>query len=526
MLEDNRRVFIGVHDPSEDPAAGEIPNKPLTIDDVARMFGSGDYHFKINDKDANNQPICNCNLLGRGPLADFNTYPPILDIGVIDPAHPSNATYIKQMKAKKNWGSEEEEKKTMEQVDKLLDRLDRANERLYKSREHDRSSSDEGRAAEVVAHGAKRALDLVADAASRTSGGGDSGIQTFVGVATALAELLKSTKGEPGQLETIMAVYQKASDAERQVLTAQLDMMREELRASREERKQDQVNRNPAVTGEPDDPFKNLRQLAELREIFQDTFQPGSQRSSKFNWFEALAPMAMQVISPLAQAATYYFQAQAARSSGQAPPPPPDISQQPGMNPAQLPQPQGQTPNPQGQQDFQQFMAELTPRILRFINDPERSGADFADFFLDWQGDATYDQLTQIAPTPQESVEAVLMQLRTYEPLWRNLASREQYVRQFLYEFLTAFDEATDQEPAPGPQAMPNGHDPMAGTVAPESQVTMGSSGSVPGTTGPPPGWQPNHESTFGPDATPAPRARTKGGRKKTSATPSKSRGT
>jgi hypothetical protein len=85
-------------------------------------------------------------------------------------------------------------------------------------------------------------------------------------------------------------------------------------------------------------------------------------------------------------------------------------------------------------QKYHGFISVIANSLTTHLNDPEKDGYDFAEWFIAGNGRLMYDQVKTISP------DDLLGALRTYTPLWQVIGGAEDKVKQFVGEFLTVDD--------------------------------------------------------------------------------------
>jgi hypothetical protein len=161
------------------------PDAPFESDDwemeILHRWGSGNYHFKLNDVGADGipaKPICMCSVT----RLDNPDYPPVRDIRLIDMSHPDNASYIAKMRlqgvqfpgdeVQQTVQQEEDDMANVAAVEKLADtvvQMARDNTRNNQQQPAAPAAPDVqglagAKAVESVAQGAKQGMDIIAEA--------------------------------------------------------------------------------------------------------------------------------------------------------------------------------------------------------------------------------------------------------------------------------------------------------------------------------------------------------------------------
>jgi hypothetical protein len=165
------------------------PDAPFESDDwemeILHRWGSGNYHFKLNDVGAEGIPakqICMCNVT----RLDNPDYPPVRDIRLIAMDHPDNQSYIAKLRLQgvqfpgdETQGTiqqEEDEMANVAAVEKLADtvvQMARDNTRNNQQPQQAASPDVQGlagaKAVESVAEGAKQGFAIMSEAIKKAN---------------------------------------------------------------------------------------------------------------------------------------------------------------------------------------------------------------------------------------------------------------------------------------------------------------------------------------------------------------------
>lgn len=190
---------------------GPLSDPFETLDEVYQRYGSGDYYFMLSDSGIPNKPetrktICICYLSG---IRDFDTFPPVLDIGDLVLEDPKNRSYIEWRKRKglpiPGVRSDQEEQDDMSNnaVQQLTGALgDVTNKLVEMAGKTSRESATpiqpappatDSAAVNVMAQAAASAIDMMAGAANRATAAqtaqGDP-VANFTRMTAAIRELI------------------------------------------------------------------------------------------------------------------------------------------------------------------------------------------------------------------------------------------------------------------------------------------------------------------------------------------------
>lgn len=447
MLEGYRKVDKLVGEPDQ----GERDAKPLTLLDILHRYGSGDYHFKINDSGAGSKQVAQCNLVGRSELRDWEAHPPLLDMEGVDVADTANKTFVVRMRQRRGiWGNGEEGEADMEATRAVQDMAMRM---LDMAEKGGRSGSDaDGKAAEIMAQAAKSGIELVRGEAERARQAGESHGAGSLEIITGVINLVKEMRPPDNTTATLMEALNRASDRERAALQSQMDFMAKMMEAQSARAAQEQ----------PKGPLDNLKELAAMRDVLKELGLGGRGASRGSDWAElipVLAPIAENLLTGLSQIGV----ALASRSAGAGMGSTGQQHQQAGAGPfGGSPGPgngQGQINSPGGSQDARsapagaqggmgsmeapdplamlqqpatavEYFQQIQRPFLRMLNSGLEGGGDFAQWLADWKDEEHVIALARLG------VETLWKVYNAYPPLAEEIRSRPQMTGTFLSEFV------------------------------------------------------------------------------------------
>lgn len=425
-----------------DPAQGEehMMAKPLTLQDVLRRWGSGSYSFRLNDAGAprSQKEVCMCVLEGKAQLNDYDHFPPVVDIAKVDPDNPANASYVKSMKARTNWDSDEEREETMKEIVQLMGQMMESQRAQTKE-----GSRDNNAAVDTVAYAARTAMDMVREQKGSQGSSADptAMMAAFMGM---FKEMAAAAKQDDGSSKLMMQMLLEARESEKKAQAEYSKLMADTMKSYMELMTKQQVQPQPNPgDGSTERLSARLEELKLLRDMGREFGRGGSSASSGTDWAD-IASKLLPVLLPLAQTAQAAFAAMAKQHGAnpaalpavqQPAPPPPPAPTDPIPGAESLP-PEFRTPAA-----IEAFMTSLKDPLVRAINDTGQTGMDFADWYIDWKGEEHYMALRSMGP------DNLLQMLEMFPPIWEHLSSRRERVLQFLTEFCVDPPEDDSEEP-------------------------------------------------------------------------------
>lgn len=483
MLEGRRQVAILSGSP-DTPA--DLNAAPMTKQDVLHRFGSGDYAFWLNDDEAGgrHRQVCKVYLKDDSEMRQWTDYPPVLNIEDVDPDDPMNETFLRGARASQHYQSGTEGTvmdKKVEAMQRSMDRMrEEKHEQELKALEARvvGEQSQQSSVVSVMAHASTTAIDMVKDQA----GGGNS-----VEMITAVLAMVKEMQPQP----------QERDDS-------QVNILREELRGAREDAAQARLAQNTMLmeslktmqTSVRDakasqEPPKSFADSLQEFKAMQDVISPrrSSGAGEESPWV-SVAPMAIAAAGPLFQALTAWLLSSAQRQGlpqttaqqiaaqkplGNAMDPTQTVlpPQQPGTAGVQPPTGNVEDPNAPptvaqpGDVVAQQpgkvevspeeaarypkefssgiaaadFLNSLADPLIRHFHDPESGGAEFADWYIGWQGEDHYDKLTQFQPNE-------LLQIISQHPgIMEAIGDRKTEFARFIDDFCADPEGGEGREP-------------------------------------------------------------------------------
>jgi hypothetical protein len=511
--------------PVMQPDARQVDKLPdwISMEDLLRHYGCGDYHLKLNDAGMKYKTLAICTIKNLGDR-DLTAYPPVLNTDQVDVDDPLNKSYVSWARSrgitfpgdalwKANQDAKKEREDTMAEsriADRMLDMIEKGR----------------GAKEEVPGEALARSMELIARAGEIQSGILEKGIDRVMkmteakpSAATSMEETLKLAKAlmpnTSAEIQSVVNVIlgQEARYTDKlfQIQSEQAKHQKEELDELRRQlARLMEVRSNPAA-GEvvkPRSLKEQLSELTEVKEVLKEALGiedgKGGGRGGS-NWADNL-PLIIQAGTVLFQSAASMMYNYALIKTGTTPgqlggttpmqPPPMEAAltdeqreamaamgmgghPNPGPGPQPQPQPRPQ-PQPQPQQEnamtrAHQFFASITIPILRSYQEGE-SGADFAARLVDLtdggffgpelRGTQVYDQVLEFGLPLVNSL------IKTFPPIWSVVGQTPAKWERFIAEFFDARRIWAEQEAA----------DEEA-----DNQPPMAPSKSTPGPAQPPP---------------------------------------
>ena len=467
------RELTQQHLPKEDRVLNieKLYKPPLDSLEIFHRFGAGDYDIRLNDQARQGASLTRCFLRGE---RDWNRYPPVLDVRELIMEDPVNQSYIKW--ARSTGVLKDEDKQGEEDmanvasaeaigslVEGMKDMAQQAVEQADKRAEVSRFDQDGKRSMDVDA--AAQSMKIVAEAASM-------GTKIVEGAMTRAQELGNPTN-QVAMLDKVFDVVTKITEARApapQPASSSIDMgallkvfMEREtnLQAQIMQLNQTQIEAlrarmegspatNAAVPQNPIDQVRNVISLTkELRGEFGGEGEAVAVKRSAWD----IVPQIIQGLAALGSVIVTGMHNAAVLRTGQGTAvtaPPPQI--EPGDETAAALPGQPSAPGNVMAQSHQ-VLQIIGPPMLGMMMDQERDtpGADFADWLMEWRGGGAqgrqfYETLKAQGP------DMMLALMKSYPPLWSQLAPVQQKFEAFLDEFFR-YDEirqaelASEEEP-------------------------------------------------------------------------------
>ena len=485
--------------------------KPMTIDDILHRYGSGDYSFYVNDMGVSqNQNVARIFLTGHSEMRQWKDYPPILDLAMVDAEDRANASFLKVAKTSAHYQSDGKETDAMQRkLEELQSRLDHAKDEshereLERMREElNKTRSADSASVDLVTYASKAAIDVMKRETASASPGQQIDPVAMMGqMMQMIGQVMAHNKGDDrsDELREARAEANQARAEQMAMVTKMLEKLAD-ASSSKEPPEQpkslvDQANELKAVN----DAVKSI------------AGRSGGSSEPESPWM-SMMPLLLQTVGPLVQAGTAWLlqnagQPQAAQAQlqqgapqggqgvGHLPQqqaiPQGNAEAPPGMAvgaAGAFPAPQGSpttlqtTATPQGAptdnaeapggdevtpeavaeaglppefaspEGIYEFISALQAPMIRFFEDPDQSGSDFADWYVLWKGQEHYEQLTKFEP-------AQLMAIMGQHPIWQYFGPRQNALERFLGEFYS--DPEGDEEERDSADAVEDSKEDLA----------------------------------------------------------------
>ena len=420
--------------------------------EILHRFGSGDYHFKLNDIHPQiRRTVCMTTVVG---LRDLDHYPPDINLRELVVSDPANKSYIRwaQLKGLKIPGVDgtygEEDDMGNEAIKSMMGTVERLTDKLVNGADARATASTKNvdplihsslRAAEVVADAAKQGNAIIADSLKRSQEMQNKAAdpqQYFKDVTDAARSMVPQNNGGAGFAEamgvftTFMQMLQAQHTTSMQMYQAQTNMVIEELRGriKMSEAMIESARAKPADTSqtpaaEAGKPRSLLAQVKEARELFDILTPAGSDDGVPkwVPWAVRGAAVVMNGISSL----VYNSKLQ----PGQQAQPPADLTalmDEGGGGTVEEPPP---VQSINEEENLMNFVKNLEQPLLSALREG-KTGTQFAAEVIIFQSDMVYAWMC-------EQGDAKLIQyLQSYPPLWSQLIKIPDRFTRFLEEFL------------------------------------------------------------------------------------------
>lgn len=459
---------------TKDKYLEKIPGEshPFTDDDwekqVLHRYGSGIYGAYLNEM---NRTICRC--LKIETKWDLDNYPPNIDPQWVDQDHPQNRAFIQYLRSRgvklptqKDKEDEASEMQLADTVSQLTGAL------IARTTPVPQIPQQPSMSEKLSFEMASSAIDMFKEKAkvemhaNSQQNNGFELIDKFISVTD---KMNPKNSGESTDFMKFLMQQQSEAQRAREAADARNNELMMKLFAQRD---------NAATQSKS--LIEQMREMAEMRTLMKDAFGVGgtSDGEETTDKAETIPTMLIKNAPQLLQTGVQLFGQfnqslalmtqmkgyEAMIKTGQLPEgvKPPTVPQPPQQqSQVQTPQPNGATPevlttpdiNPktgvaytleeldairienQKYLQYHGFIAMLSQPMLMHLNDQEKDGYDFGEWFIAGQGRITYDQVKGIGP------DVLLGAIKSYKPLWSQLGDGvEEKVKQFIGEFLTLDD--------------------------------------------------------------------------------------
>lgn len=449
---------------------------------ILHMFGSGTYGCYLNEQNAEGSSQTRMECKNIETIWDPDSYPPVVDPKTLIWTADKNQVYVQWLRgqgvqppSEADREIEEMEMQVADTISKLTDTVIAQANRINTPvpQVQQQPSMVEKLSFEM----ASSAIDIMKEkskvemaSASQQTNGLEL-VDKVVGMAKEIAGSNKNNNGD----DTLKLMLKDAMD-ERRAANERNERLMERMFAQRD---------NPSAA--PKTLIEQMREMAEMRVLMQQAFGNGSdagggeaeEKPGKESIPEVLIkslPQLMQhgmgMWGQLNQTLAYrtrLAEIEALKASGQLPngaapiqvpvvqqqsaqqqqttqPTDPATGQpQPEINPATN-QPYTQAENEARnakQQEYAKyhgFISMIAQPLVTHLNDVEKDGYDFAEWFIAGNGRLMYDNIKTIPP------DDLMGAIESYPPLWQVIGGAKDKVKEFVGEFLT-LDEYLAEQP-------------------------------------------------------------------------------
>ena len=425
-------------------------------DDMLHRFGQGDYTLRLNDATLR-KSIALCVIKGLRS-EDHPTCQPknLLDVLVYD--DPANQSFIQDLRLRGILQEREREVDDMAQG-QAVDRLASVIEKQFEMSKEKPAApmQDSGDAAEKAVERTsttlmkgvelgRQAANSEADAkiaiAKAEMAAGQQNPTQVLGFIKEVAEVLRGgqSSASPAQdLTGLVTALMARGDNMQTMMMTMLQKQIETLSAARAAPAQ------TAGESKPDDFMANLEKMIGMKKRLQEFLGVGSgggsedepEREEKVPAWMQLAGEAFKVLPAIGMQAVAMTHNLAVARTGQGiplgPGAMPAVEAAPGMegiqpNPQPQSQPQGEPMNP----IIFGMLKQIERPFLTFLNDPEKSGADFAEALMALHGRTGYDVIRE------RGKETVMGWLLAYPPIGQVISQIPERASQFVDDFMNA----------------------------------------------------------------------------------------
>ncbi len=449
------------------------------MDELVQRYGSGDYTLRLN-RQKPSQPIALCTIRG---IRDMEYHPPchppnLMDVLVMD--DPANRDFINQLRLKGAWKDKEMEEQQMAAgemasaltgtIEHLSNKLaekskepstnsttsatDAAKETVAMAREVFKEGIELGKASvEAQADAKVKAADEKLKAADEKAKAteADANPSRSISMLRELTGLLKDlqpsqTAAPPAQggQETLVDKFMtRVADLQGQVLKMNEDRVTALEKLIAEMRAQPT---GALTVAKQEDFFANLDKLVQAKDKFQALFGGGEpdEKEEKVPAWMNLAQSAMSGLPAVATALLAMSYNMAIAKTGSGTPIPPGPIENPALPPApDNPKPAAGTgEKPVAVNVYATFLSQIERPLINHLNDPSKTGADFADWVSSGFGDIGYQAAKELG---KDTLLALLASRPSIASVIQQIPER---TAQFIDEFLTADEpDEGDDEP-------------------------------------------------------------------------------
>lgn len=428
----------------------------LRLEDMLHRFGCGSYRMDLHDAKGR-KTICRAKIENLGDR-DLDIYQPVVDIEYVATDDPVNNTFWRW--AKKPGGTLSHEGDGMdnaavtalaETVQTLTGRAQEKDPMAEALLEAEKSSIS------IVAEASKAATNMQAEAYSQaikntqTSSDPTQMLTTVMGMVKEMVPKQAAAPDPTASLAPVLVIMAKSQEAtarmQQQIHEVQQQRMADSIKttemlmkqqqqhheammklaqtkAEKEEKKEEASAKQPSL-------MSQVKEVFELADMLKENAGGDGAGEGESGTTEKVLN-ALPYISQLGALATNSIYNLAVAKTGGAsgnPEPPPRPSEQ--LPEAEAAGGSPVTGSPAGAGQPEPILGPLQPPLLKFFYDPTRTGADFADMFMDWHDQTLYGQMAALG------VEGISRMIQNHYPqMYAELSSDSEKLQRFLGEFI------------------------------------------------------------------------------------------
>lgn len=419
---------------------------------VLHRYGSGNYGVYLNET---GRTVMRC--FDVKTRWDLENYPPILDPKTLDEAHPQNKSYIQYLRQKGISLPTQQEKENEAMQVSAMETMATTIKDLASRQNVPVPPAPPSQSEAMLTQAATAAIGIVKDTAAmqaKATSGGNDGLQIAQTIISAAREMGGGNKGP----DPVIALLMQQGEQQAVRIAASEDRYNRLM-----ERMLDDKDRKAAT------PEKSLidavREAKELLEVVtgggkaegeEGAAKPGGWTDMLWQQLPTIAPMLIQgafgLVDRVQNAYVSIAAANAAAKDGR--PVEAAVAQVQAKQVQQQPQQQIEVPpgmDPALLQQYHMMLNAITPAIIEHLRN-NQTGETFARWFIDGNGQLAYDRVAgtckRFNPETQEvttDIEGLMTIIKTFPPLWGQVAPLEIKFRQFILEFVT-YEEAPEEE--------------------------------------------------------------------------------
>ena len=448
---------------AQKPKYLDVTSQPFeNQEDVWRRYGAGDYKFFLNDADFPGRAKTQMTCYFTG-TREWEQYPPQIDLKTLDMADPKNGTYIRYLQQKNLLPKENEEDdvstRLADTVDTLTTKIvDMASRQpapapAYQPPTINAASEAVAAVTRSFADANKVQMQMLSDAVDKATAVQARTQDPFEMLAKVMATMREMyPKADNSALEaTLRASLERSAALEERLSDMQASLADQRIK-DLEARLAERQAQQQQPSAPPKSIFDQAREFAELQRELKSIFGSGKETSDddeeggdrrrngdREPWYAKHLPGALGFAAFLVAGVNAFMHNKAVAATGQGQPahppqPPPEIV------PPQIQQAAAAIANPNGQeqQPTMDTRAAQVQMLIRAIETPlarhledNRSGREFAAWFIDSYGEAVYREVISTGD------HGILSAIAQYAPgLFAKLQATPTVSQQFILEFL------------------------------------------------------------------------------------------